>query len=112
MTLALTGSKTGNCVVFQSHYVEAGPDGSPSRPLVDVSPVLQVERGWRSYVVARPGTHPEYQGWRFAIYCWPTYWAHDSRRCETRYRIEGDLGVFYRFGDAQVPLGLMADFDL
>lgn len=62
MTLALTGSKTGNCVVFQSHYVEAGPDGSPSRPLVDVSPVLQVERGWRSYVVARPGTHPEYQG--------------------------------------------------
>ncbi len=108
--------------MFQSNCVNPGSDGSPSRPLVDVSPVLQdcqmkapdspVERGWGSYVVARPGTHPEYQGRRFAVTCWPTYWAHDARRCETNYRIEGDLGVFYRFGEAQVPLEHMADFDL
>ena len=90
--------------------------------LVEVSSVLQDCRigqrdkpddgDWPSYLVARPGTHPEFAGRRFAVHCTHPYSPGGFRSCEAYYRMEGDLGVMYRFDDTRVPPEHMAEFDL
>ena len=70
------------------------------------------EGDWPSDLVARPGTHPEYDGRRFAISCLHAQIPGGSRPCEALYRMQGDLGIMYRFEDARVPPEHMAAFDL
>ncbi|WP_424930000.1 hypothetical protein [Amaricoccus tamworthensis] len=90
--------------------------------LVNVSPVLldcrlkdpnlPDQSDWTSFLVARPGMHPEYEGRRYAVLCFGAFHPGGSRDCQSRYNIEGDLGVVIKFSDAVVPPEDMATFDL
>ena len=126
----ITNPNAGGAHVMQEIYLRLFEKSCLDRPtertrknrLVEVSSVLQDCRigqrdkpddgDWPSYLVARPGTHPEFAGRRFAVHCTHPYSPGGSRSCEAYYRMEGDLGVMYRFDDTRVPPEHMAEFDL
>ncbi|HMR36559.1 MAG TPA: hypothetical protein PJ999_09815 [Paracoccus sp. (in: a-proteobacteria)] len=91
------------------------------RALENVSPVLQECRGLTpgtpdilgpSTMVARPGTHIEHEGRRFAVRCDGAFSPGGSRSCDAHYRMRDGLSLMYRFEDGRIPLAHVAEFDL
>jgi hypothetical protein len=112
----------GNLRKFDSACINKPADNPRRHRLVDVSPALQECRFEQpdtkddgdlpSFLAAKPGAHPEYEGLRFAVRCTYADRPGGSRTCEAYYRMQGDLGIMYRFEDALVQPAHMAEFDL
>lgn len=107
---------------FERACVPVEPGGPTRRPLIDVSPIFQDCRmirpdnpnagSWGSYLAARPGTYPEYDGRRFIVHCWATLTERPGpRACETDYVIKGDVAVYYKFWDNITPPEKMIGLD-
>ena len=75
------------------------PDGSP-------------EVDWTSFMRAVPGSHPEFAGQPFAVFCFGALHRGGGRVCNAGYQIEPGLSVSYRFHDEVVPREKISAFDL
>ena len=121
----------GHLQIFNEGCIHMPAENPRQHRLVDVSSALRECRfeqrkrtdgvnwpphhddgDWPSFLAARPGAHPEYDGRRFAVKCLYPQSPGASRRCEANYRMQGDLGIMYRFEDAVVSSEHMAAFDL